>query len=89
MRVNEKQERGKGKREGGGDQKIFQYWLSSSPAGGCLLSMCCDYRVMVGPKYTIGLNETQLGIVAPFWFKEGFQAKKKNVYDFYCEQKSF
>jgi len=41
-----------------------------SPAGGCLLSMCCDYRVMVGPKYTIGLNETQLGIVAPFWFKD-------------------
>jgi len=41
-----------------------------SPAGGCLLSMCCDYRVMVGPKFTIGLNETQLGIVAPFWFKD-------------------
>ena len=40
-----------------------------SPAGGCLLTMCCDYRVMVGPKFTIGLNETQLGIVAPFWFK--------------------
>jgi len=41
-----------------------------SPAGGCLLAMCCDYRVMVGPKYSIGLNETQLGIVAPFWFKD-------------------
>ena len=40
-----------------------------SPAGGCLLAMCCDYRAMVGPKFTIGLNETQLGIVAPFWFK--------------------
>jgi len=41
-----------------------------SPAGGCLLAMCCDYRAMVGPKFTIGLNETQLGIVAPFWFKD-------------------
>ena len=41
-----------------------------SPAGGCLLSLCCDYRVMQGPKYTIGLNETLLGIVAPFWFKD-------------------
>lgn len=41
-----------------------------SPAGGCLLAMSCDYRVMVGPKYTIGLNETQLGIVAPKWFKD-------------------
>ncbi|CAG2063789.1 unnamed protein product, partial [Timema podura] len=36
-----------------------------SPAGGCLLALSCDYRVMVGPKYTIGLNETQLGIIAP------------------------
>ncbi|GLV39456.1 uncharacterized protein CBL_13335 [Carabus blaptoides fortunei] len=39
-----------------------------SPAGGCLLSMCCEYRVML-PKFTIGLNETQLGIVAPTWFQ--------------------
>lgn len=45
-----------------------------SPAGGCLLAMCCEYRVML-PKYTIGLNETQLGIVAPTWF----MATMKNV----------
>lgn len=45
-----------------------------SPAGGCLLSMCCEYRVML-PKFTIGLNETQLGIVAPSWF----QASMKNI----------
>ncbi|KAI4471539.1 enoyl-coa hydratase-related [Holotrichia oblita] len=38
-----------------------------SPAGGCLLSLACEYRVMVN-NYTIGLNETKLGIVAPFWF---------------------
>lgn len=38
-----------------------------SPAGGCLLAMSCEYRVMV-PNFTIGLNETQLGIVAPGWF---------------------
>lgn len=38
-----------------------------APAGGCLLAMCCEYRVML-PKCTIGLNETQLGIVAPSWF---------------------
>uniref|UniRef100_A0A3B3ZUA3 Enoyl-CoA delta isomerase 1, mitochondrial n=1 Tax=Periophthalmus magnuspinnatus TaxID=409849 RepID=A0A3B3ZUA3_9GOBI len=43
----------------------------SSPAGGCLLSLTCDYRIMVdNPRYSIGLNETLLGIVAPFWFKE-------------------
>jgi len=40
-----------------------------APAGGCLLSLSCDYRIMVAGKYTIGLNETQLGIVAPLWFQ--------------------
>ncbi|CAG02069.1 unnamed protein product [Tetraodon nigroviridis] len=43
----------------------------SSPAGGCLLSLTCDYRIMAdNPRYSIGLNETQLGIVAPFWFRD-------------------
>ncbi|XP_016979109.1 enoyl-CoA delta isomerase 1, mitochondrial [Drosophila rhopaloa] len=42
-----------------------------SPAGGCLLATSCEYRVMV-PKFTIGLNETQLGIVAPKWFMATF-----------------
>ncbi|XP_041603571.1 enoyl-CoA delta isomerase 1, mitochondrial isoform X1 [Vulpes lagopus] len=42
-----------------------------SPAGGCLLALSCDYRILAdNPKYTIGLNETQLGIVAPFWFAD-------------------
>ncbi|XP_059616498.1 enoyl-CoA delta isomerase 1, mitochondrial-like [Phlebotomus argentipes] len=40
-----------------------------APAGGCLLAMCCEYRVM-RPNFTIGLNETQLGIVAPSWFMD-------------------
>ncbi|EDW52320.1 enoyl-CoA delta isomerase 1, mitochondrial [Drosophila sechellia] len=42
-----------------------------SPAGGCLLATSCEYRVMV-PNFTIGLNETQLGIVAPQWFMASF-----------------
>lgn len=36
--------------------------------------MCCEYRVML-PKFTIGLNETKLGIVAPTWF----QAPMRNI----------
>ncbi|KFU88008.1 hypothetical protein M959_01993, partial [Chaetura pelagica] len=45
----------------------------SSPAGGCLMALSCDYRIMVeNPKFSIGLNEAQLGIVAPFWFKDTF-----------------
>ncbi|CAH0584436.1 unnamed protein product [Chrysodeixis includens] len=39
-----------------------------APAGGCLLSMSCEYRVMMSGKFSIGLNETALGIVAPTWF---------------------
>jgi len=38
-----------------------------APAGGCLLSLSCEYRVMQKNR-TIGLNETQLGLVAPPWF---------------------
>ncbi|ELU15882.1 hypothetical protein CAPTEDRAFT_195994 [Capitella teleta] len=41
-----------------------------SPAGGCLLSLTCDYRVMAQGKFMIGLNETLLGMVAPFWFQD-------------------
>lgn len=36
--------------------------------------MSCEYRVMCS-NYTIGLNETKLGIVAPTWF----QATMRNV----------
>ncbi|KAF5304090.1 hypothetical protein FQA39_LY01875 [Lamprigera yunnana] len=40
-----------------------------SPAGGCLLSLCCEYRVMVD-NYKLGLNETQLGITVPDWLSK-------------------
>lgn len=33
-----------------------------SPAGGAVLSMHCDYRVMAEGKYKIGLNEVQVGL---------------------------
>jgi Delta3-Delta2-enoyl-CoA isomerase len=42
-------------------------------AGGCMIAMCCDYRIMAGTSEmdkicpTIGLNEAKLGIVAPQW----------------------
>ncbi|XP_038206339.1 enoyl-CoA delta isomerase 1, mitochondrial-like [Zerene cesonia] len=43
-----------------------------APAGGCLLATSCEYRAMVSGKFTIGLNETALGIVAPTWFMGSF-----------------
>lgn len=38
------------------------------PAGGCMLALSCDARVMAEGKYMIGLNEAQLGLLAPSWF---------------------
>ncbi|XP_067621613.1 enoyl-CoA delta isomerase 1, mitochondrial-like [Eurosta solidaginis] len=42
-----------------------------APAGGCLLATSCEYRAML-PNFTIGLNETLLGIVAPNWFMQSY-----------------
>jgi 3,2-trans-enoyl-CoA isomerase len=36
-----------------------------APAGGAVLSLFCDYRVMARGPYRIGLNETQVGLVIP------------------------
>jgi len=45
-----------------------------APAGGCVLALCCDYRIMARAEdasspFRIGLNETQVGLAAP----EGIQ----------------
>lgn len=36
-----------------------------SPAGGAVLSIFCDYRVMARGAYRIGLNEVQVGLTVP------------------------
>lgn len=51
-----------------------------SPAGGCVLALCCDYRVMArsadpAKPFAIGLNETQVGLVVP----EGVQQLMRRV----------
>jgi enoyl-CoA hydratase/carnithine racemase len=35
------------------------------PAGGAVLSLCCDWRVMAEGDFTIGLNEVRIGIPLP------------------------
>ena len=40
-----------------------------SPAGGAVLSMFCDYRVMAEGPFKIGFNEVQVGIVLPAIFQ--------------------
>ena len=45
----------------------------ASPAGGCMLACACDYRIIVdSPKAVIGLNESLIGLVAPFWLARNF-----------------
>ena len=46
-----------------------------APAGGCVLALCCDYRIMASGGFRIGLNETQVGLAAP----EGVQALLRRV----------
>lgn len=36
-----------------------------SPAGGCIIAICSDYRVMAKGDYIIGLNEIPVGIIVP------------------------
>jgi enoyl-CoA hydratase/carnithine racemase len=36
-----------------------------SPAGGAVLALFCDYRVMARGEYRIGLNEVQVGLTVP------------------------
>jgi Delta3-Delta2-enoyl-CoA isomerase len=44
-----------------------------APAAGCMLALSCDYRIMIDyPKCSIGLNESQLGIVAPPWLAQQY-----------------
>lgn len=44
-----------------------------SPAGGCVLAICCDYRVMAQGKFIIGLNEIPVGLIVP-----------QNIFDLYA-----
>ena len=54
-----------------------------SPAGGCVLALCSDYRVMSAGEYIIGLNEVPVGIIVPnsiyelysFWIGSGNAAR--------------
>ena len=60
-----------------------------SPAGGCVLALCCDYRVMAQGKYIIGLNEVPVGIVVPDTICENyaFWIGKRKAYQYLLEGK--
>ena len=35
-------------------------------AGGCILTLCCDYRIIATGKKLMGLNEVKLGVPVPY-----------------------
>jgi enoyl-CoA hydratase/carnithine racemase len=60
-----------------------------SPAGGCVLAICCDYRVMAEGKFVIGLNEIPVGIIVPDGIFDlyAFWLGKRNAYQYLMEGK--
>lgn len=43
------------------------------PAGGCAIAFSCDYRILADGKHTMGLNETKIGLAAPYWLAESMK----------------
>lgn len=60
-----------------------------SPAGGCLLALCADYRVMAKGNFIIGLNETPIGIIIPdcVFHLYAFWLDKHKAYQYLMEGK--
>lgn len=60
-----------------------------SPAGGCVLAICCDYRVMAEGEFIIGLNEVPVGIIVPSSIFDlySFWIGKANAHRFLLEGK--
>jgi enoyl-CoA hydratase/carnithine racemase len=58
-------------------------------AGGCLLTLGCDYRVMASGNYRIGLNEVALGIVIPetVYHLYSFAIGRSKAYQYLLEGK--
>lgn len=62
-----------------------------SPAGGCVLAICCDFRVMAEGEYIIGLNEVPVGLIVPhsIFLLYSFWLGNANAYRSLLEGKLF
>jgi enoyl-CoA hydratase/carnithine racemase len=58
-----------------------------SPAGGCIIAICCDYRLMAKGDFRIGLNEVPVGIAVPEVIFDIYSncIGNKNAYQFLLE----
>ncbi len=60
-----------------------------SPAGGCVLALCCDYRIMAEGDFIIGLNEIPVGLIIPdsIFHLYSFWIGQANAYRFLLDGK--
>lgn len=60
-----------------------------APAGGCIIALCSDYRVMANGNYRIGLNEIPVGIIVPeaVFHLYAFWLGKRKAYQYLLEGK--
>lgn len=60
-----------------------------SPAGGCVIAICCDYRIMAEGEFIIGLNEIPVGLIVPesIFHLYSFWIGQANAYRFLLEGK--
>jgi enoyl-CoA hydratase/carnithine racemase len=60
-----------------------------SPAGGCVLAIGCDYRLMAEGPFIIGLNEVPVGIIVPdsIFHVYAFWLGQRRAYQYLLEGK--
>ncbi len=73
------------------DKPLIASINGHAPAGGCIIAIGCDYRVMAEGNYKIGLNEIPIGIVVPRGIFDiySFWIGRKTAYQYLMEGKLF
>ena len=73
------------------DKPLIASINGHSPAGGCIIAIGCDYRVMAEGNYKIGLNEIPIGIVVPRGIFDiySYWIGRKTAYQYLMEGKLY
>ena len=73
------------------DKPLIASINGHAPAGGCVIAIGCDYRVMAKGNYKIGLNEIPVGLVLPRGLFElySFWIGTRKAYQYAMEGKLF
>jgi len=66
-------------------------------AGGCILTLCCDYRIIAEGRKLMGLNEVKLGVPVPYPaacilpYLVGYRNAREMMYtgDFYSPEEAY